>query len=674
MAGNREYKYPGIDLPLRQSDEGAYAIARHLDADDPSDPSCLLQIREVAMMILMDRLTDKPNWHERVFNQDIVDAWIRDTFTQSEEQVYESIVYYDSKMPARTRIISEKAFDNSIAELRNKAAFFEETGLIPTLDAHHFTIIKSDTLTTPGLHYVLENSFAKLMADQASNPDWHPWTQDLVRDVVHPSSYPFVYNRSRFIHEEVVGVTDAIYTWSGKGQIPVQKLKKPKRDRKDMFIPEDFWCEKYQWLPANLAFREDGSVRFTSYINNLHPQRYSDFYTAIEKLIDIAIPAWDHALTWKENSAATCSRFTPPPECHWGVLKAAERDAEVAWDGGDLEIDNEVENKHSDDEINNADEDTQEQWREEAVTQLKWERIRDPILPEPDHVRHYNSDCSESIREKFKETGLQVIVKMASIELSPEKPTLPPAGWHIEGQLNEHIIATALVRDIYAYTTDEENIEPIALSFRQPTHWKQPELEERMGQDVRIENPSRYEYYERIFGVSLDPEIFTECVQNYGSVETKPGRLLVFPNTFDHRVSGCTLKDKTKPGYRRFIALWLVNPEMRIISTANVPPQQLDWWLGSVIGDIEKGVKGQVPPEIMQLVLENTGENVANESETGISVEALQKLSGSHTSSLPPEILDMIRERENETMGALMTVKEARQHRQALMGGAKPVS
>lgn len=46
-----------------------------------------------------------------------------------------------------------------------------------------------------------------------------------------------------------------------------------------------------------------------------------------------------------------------------------------------------------------------------------------------------------------------------------------------------------------------------------------------------------------------------------------------------HRVSSFRLKDATKPGHRRFLALWLVDPHERIVSTANVPPQQKDWWM-----------------------------------------------------------------------------------------------
>jgi hypothetical protein len=67
----------------------------------------------------------------------------------------------------------------------------------------------------------------------------------------------------------------------------------------------------------------------------------------------------------------------------------------------------------------------------EDIQQMKWKNVRDAILPEPDNMTEVDYVCKESIREKFKATGLQVIVKMATIELTPEKPDFPMGGWHV---------------------------------------------------------------------------------------------------------------------------------------------------------------------------------------------------------------------------------------------------
>jgi Protein of unknown function (DUF4246) len=68
------------------------------------------------------------------------------------------------------------------------------------------------------------------------------------------------------------------------------------------------------------------------------------------------------------------------------------------------------------------------------------------------------------------------------------------------------------------------------------------------------------------------------CVQEVGSVDCHEGRLLTFPNILQHHVRPFRLADPTKKGHRKILALFLVDPGIRIISTANVPPQQRDWW------------------------------------------------------------------------------------------------
>lgn len=105
-------------------------------------------------------------------------------------------------------------------------------------------------------------------------------------------SDPSSPGRSLFIQEEVVGVGDAVDACAGKGTtapaVPIGELNGTGAGRN--------WSETYQWLPANLGFQDDGTVRFSSYINNLHPRKYQHVYRTIEKLIDLAIPAWDQVL------------------------------------------------------------------------------------------------------------------------------------------------------------------------------------------------------------------------------------------------------------------------------------------------------------------------------------------------------------------------------------------
>lgn len=162
-------------------------------------------------------------------------------------------------------------------------------------------VAKSDVLVGDSLRDSLRAAFSRLMEDHKGAPDWHPGTNEMVQDLIHPSLFPLVYGRTRVFRDEVVGVGDAVDKWAGKGDV-IEKPP-PAGDIRGMStgiggskVHPSFWSDTYQWLPANLEFVEGGGVRFTSYINNLHPGKYREVYDTIEKLVETALPAWDLCL------------------------------------------------------------------------------------------------------------------------------------------------------------------------------------------------------------------------------------------------------------------------------------------------------------------------------------------------------------------------------------------
>lgn len=72
-------------------------------------------------------------------------------------------------------------------------------------------------------------------------------------------------------------------------------------------------------------------------------------------------------------------------------------------------------------------------------------------------------------------------------------------------------------------------------------------------------------------------------VQNLGQCSTAAGRILAWPNSLQHRVSPVNLVDETKPGKRTIVCFFLVDPTLRVRSTATVPPQQLEWIARDVV-------------------------------------------------------------------------------------------
>jgi len=126
--------------------------------------------------------------------------------------------------------------------------------------------------------------------------------------------------------------------------------------------------------------------------------------------------------------------------------------------------------------------------------------------------------------------NVQVIVKMANIHLTPEKPKYEGGVWHLEGMANEGIVATG----IYYYET--ENITDSFLNFRQAC--REPNYEQSDDRGVE-------------FVYNLENE--GPLIQEIGAVATIQDRCIAFPNVIQHRVGSFELKDKTKNGHRKIL-------------------------------------------------------------------------------------------------------------------------
>jgi len=61
-------------------------------------------------------------------------------------------------------------------------------------------------------------------------------------------------------------------------------------------------------------------------------------------------------------------------------------------------------------------------------------KIKKPILPDVERPFEPLGEPEKlSLREQFGKHGLQVIVKLANIELTPENPKYHGGVWHVEG-------------------------------------------------------------------------------------------------------------------------------------------------------------------------------------------------------------------------------------------------
>ncbi|KAF8061697.1 hypothetical protein FPV67DRAFT_292644 [Lyophyllum atratum] len=568
------FKLPGFGLPFNFIPRKYNGDARDLfrnalhgqDLRDGAATLPLTTLREFTMLRLMNEFTDKPNWHQQVFDETIMSSWKADALLWN-----------------NGTDVSEQMVDWCIAELRYKAKIFDKTDVI---NVYNGGVMKSDTAVSDSLKEALKAAAAPLEQVPARDLDWHPGSDGVVLNLVDPSFFPLTYGRTRVLPDSVTGLDDCIKR-SGEGVIiPVppedHTVAEPKGGWWGPFNPAPPFSRQFQWLPCDvdLPGGED-KVKIKSYINNLHPTHHEDLYRAVEDIISRTIPLWNMALTILEDTGFHHHRFPHVlckyhPDLDDSPILEEQQLADNATDGAILEG----------------------RYAGRAVVQPEPGRYTPPIIDISNGMSVVKTR-QRSMPEKlvdlerdYANRGLQVIVKLINIHLTPEKPKYKGELWHVEGQLNEHICASAM------YYYDKANITPSHLAFRQQSstglsQFQLPGINE-LGEHE--------EWLMKVFGCDFDDS----GIQEVGTVDTLEGRLLVWPNILQHRANPFQLADLTKPGHQKILALYLVDPNIRVISTANVPCQRRDWW-SNLIRQGDSAIT-TLPIEIQDLIFREAEE------------------------------------------------------------------
>lgn len=419
-------------------------------------------------------------------------------------------------------------------------------------------VVKSDSIIPTQLKEALKAAVKPLEDVPEKERDWHPGSNGQVLDLVHPSLFPLMYGRSKIIPEGELGLADALSFTGATETMPSPSEEETREDMSSTgkYLPLSLWSGKYQWLPAEVRFSGDSDVKLTSYINNLHPIHHKELYSVLEDLIAKVIPAWSLTL---------------------GILNRKllkEQDLRIPCPNGA---------EYEDDEDDDDDDETYTSW-DEYVRRRDARRTLIPPQPRP-----YRSKPPPSfdLRTSFAAQGLQVIVKLATIHLTPVNPHYAGGAWHVEGCLNERICATALYYYDSANIADDDD-GPL-LAFRQRIGTWDLYMHKTHGQ-------GDYSGVEHLYGIESDGA----AVQAVGAVRTREGRLVCFPNVFQHRVRPFGLRDRDRPGHRKLVALFLVDPYQRVLSTANVPPQQREWYEGEGEGRVSSEEAREVRLDLME--------------------------------------------------------------------------
>lgn len=293
-----------------------------------------------------------------------------------------------------------------LAELAHYAALRDgRTGVeVSAVDG----VWQSDALVDDKLRARLREAVRVLEEVPEAELDWHPGSDGQVLDLVHPSLFCLVR-----------GVSGA----------PERAWQNPT----DRYSKYEF-SEKFQWLPTDVDVSDDGEVTFRSYVNNVHPTDHHELADVLPDLFARMRPLLENVLTDLRHPRPLRIKADP-----------------YGW--YDSEPEHPDRSSYSDDE---AYEEAVDAWEQ---AQDDWWENRRPVVPDAPAFTPPESP-DESARVDLRGRRLQVIVKLATIHLTPEDPEYPGGSWHVEGMMNERIVSTGI------YYWDSENITESSLSFR----------------------------------------------------------------------------------------------------------------------------------------------------------------------------------------------------------------
>ncbi|KAK5666797.1 hypothetical protein QVD99_006850 [Batrachochytrium dendrobatidis] len=374
------------------------------------------------------------------------------------------------------------------------------------------------------LTYILDNGipdnvYTRLMTnvsdiEHGSNHN----TGQMVHNLIDASMYSVVYGQTMIVPLSI----RLKYTT----MVPCDILLSTRLVSDTPIIEGDskFISHKFQWLPSEFRVEQDGSVTINSYINNLNPIWHRDMYKCIAKIFKCFVPMFESLF-----------RTMDPMFKYIDICNGTDGyESSSQSDHDDMEPDTRV-----------------------------IRPVYVPTLPE-----HFQSKYESAKPVSLRGRNLQVIVKLTNIQLTPSKPKYDEGDWHIEGPINESIVATGL------YYYDVENITTPKLDFREAVSWCHYQGASDM-------------YWKDV--CDIDQE--SPRNQYIGSLEVSNGRCVVYPNRYQHKEQSFELADPTQPGHCKILTFFVVNPACRIVSTAHVAPQQPQWYNSSLD-------KAHIPPEL----------------------------------------------------------------------------
>lgn len=531
---------------------------------------------DIQLLRLRICIHSKPGWRHKINDDSVVARW---------------------RSACNVLNLPSGAFNFVLEEMRHTNDYGLKFGYLRTsVDGAWY----SDFIMPDDLHL----RFIALMTNfehdayHGNKRDWHPFTNETIWDLVHPSLYPYIHGVTKVVHEAIS--IDNCMVSINTGTVRNGSIELIESTNIEERVDSMFCSQKFQWLPADVDVDEDGQAVFKTYINNLHPEEYEELYEVLGQIFSKFVPLFEKVLT---DLLFPIRRPTTveidEPSYDEDTDDESEKSVETVEDnesqddersvekdegnpphrfGKEKNIDLADQKKLVDNpKIDNLEIDTSPPF-ELSTNHMVQRSIRRDTRKLDQSIGQFEPfDGHGTERDKIsvslRNRKIQVIVKLANIELSADTPTYDGGAWHVEGCNNEKIVATG----IYYY--DIHNITESKLEFRQavnaPMYYAQND-------DVGAR---------KVFGLGR----FEKLSQPAGEVIARSGRCIVFPNVYQHRVAPFSMDKRTlaktgEPrGYRKILVFFLVDPNQEILSTAKVPPQDQSWFIKQIAKEVREG-------------------------------------------------------------------------------------
>ncbi|KAJ2594596.1 hypothetical protein H4R99_005691, partial [Coemansia sp. RSA 1722] len=295
---SKSYIKPAADLAKRENLEPLY------DACEATWKT----VTEMKMIQASAEIRSRPEWENELDNKTIREQWIAEMKSNrrlTDKQAAYTIaeLFYYAKLQAAARSCGSDAKLSGVNML-------------------WYTDISENSCLAQEFDASLSKMLEKLPKAQYCRPPKNKY-EHVFEQIVDPSLYSLVYESTPILPKPMISPQEALHLPSF-GAVPgsiddwrqavcdlnASMAKKDKDDDSEKtttpatnFVP---FNEKYlelanpserHWLPTDIYVNQDGSVEFTSYINNIHPEEHADIYTSISKIIAKAIPLLEQVLT-----------------------------------------------------------------------------------------------------------------------------------------------------------------------------------------------------------------------------------------------------------------------------------------------------------------------------------------------------------------------------------------